>query len=125
MQKTLTNCTGSSKTCSLEVHRKTELAPVSPRSRTRSPRGAAPPAWQAARGHGGSRGWSRARARARAHGSASLSRGRRGASTERPWRARLLACGPNPAAWCGRPTARRRPVPTAGGSPPPSSAPRG
>lgn len=27
MQKILTNCTESSKTCSLEVHRKTELAP--------------------------------------------------------------------------------------------------
>lgn len=37
MQKILTNCTESSKTCSLEVHIKTELAPVSPRSRTRSP----------------------------------------------------------------------------------------
>lgn len=120
MQKTLTNCTESSKTCSLEVHRKTELAPVSPRSRTRSPGEPLLP-----RGHGGSRGWSRARARAGAHGSASLSRGRRGASTERPWGARLLVRGLNPAARRGRPAARRRPVPAAGGSPPPSSAPRG
>jgi len=127
MQKILTNCTESSKTCSLEVHRKTELAPSSPCSWTQPAPGS--PSSRPAAGHGSSRG--RSGSKATADGSDVRSRerwrtfrgaamGARGSSRAPPQRHRALAPPEAPSPRLGRSSA-----PAPDENPHPSSAPRG